>query len=96
MLKKSKEKHIKSSLKHACKRDYIYSSKKGPLLLVKIKQTNVQQKSDYKSIASTPGMPTLKKNLDNKDIPMIDKLRNSPHLSYHDKYFKSYHNITVF
>lgn len=56
----------------------------------------MQQKSDYKSIASTPGMPTLTKNLDNKDIPMIDKLENSPHLSYHDKYFKSYHNITVF
>ena len=56
----------------------------------------MQQKSDYKSIASTPGMPTLTKNLDNKDIPMIGKLQNSPHLSYHDKYFKSYHNITVF
>ena len=42
----------------------------------------MQQKSDYKSIASTPGMPTLKKNLDNKDIPMIDKLRNSLHISH--------------
>ena len=59
-------------MEHASKCDYIDFSRKGLLLLVKIKKTNIQQKSDLKSIASTPALPTLKNNLDKSYIPIID------------------------
>lgn len=68
-------------MEHASKCDYIDFSKKGLLLLVKIKKTNIQQKSDLKSTASTPALLTLKNNLDKSYIQLSTIMKLSTSLT---------------
>ena len=59
----------------------IYLSKKGSLLPVSLRKTNIEWKSDQEQIQSTPPMPIPKKNLKNSDVINTDNNKTLPILN---------------